>query len=276
MCFMAIMASAGVSAQEVQWKIDTDRLGLMEPASVLIGQRVLDRDRKTLGNIRDLVLDFEGGRVLATLLPASKGQLTPLPARSYAFVSSQTLIAETDRNRFDSAPKFPKGTTAANLDPKSLAPSFHYFGQTPAEPVKGSLGPLSSGADLVGTTLLSQDNQPLGKLQEIMVDLLMGRIVYLVIEPITATRPAPRLIPLPPLAVQLDPQRKSLMLKTSREHFLAGPNFPKEFRTDLIFPQLATAVCKHYDLESALPASAKSPQPAAAEAQKAAGARSSR
>jgi hypothetical protein len=220
-------------------------------------------------------LDFEGGRVLATLLPVSKGQLTPLPALSYTFVTSRTIVAEIDRNRFESAPKLPKGTRASSLDTKSLAPSFQYFGQSPAEPAKGSLGQLASGAGLVGSTLLDQDNQPLGKLKEIMVDLLVGRIVYLVIEPIPATLPA-QLFPLPPLAVQLDPHHQSLMLKTSRAHFLAGPGFPKEYWTNLVFPQLATAVCKHYGLESSLPASSKSPEPAGRDAQKTAGTGSSR
>ncbi len=190
---------------------------------------------------------------MATLLPASKGQVTALPAVSYSFVSKVTLLAETDRKTFNSAPSLPKGTTAEGLDSKSLAPSFQHFGQK-LPPPAGGAGRLHSAAAVVGATLLSQENEPLGKVKEVEVDLARGRIIYLVIDPSPSVAAAGRLFTLPPLSVQPDPPRRAVVLKVSRAYFLAGPSIPTTFTTDMVFPEHAIALLRHYGLDDALKA----------------------
>jgi sporulation protein YlmC with PRC-barrel domain len=255
---LGLLASNVAFGQDLPWRIETDRLGLMEPVSVLVGLNVRDRDHKSLGKIVDLVLDFEGGRVMATLLPASKGQITALPAMSYSFVSKVILLAETDRKTFNSAPSLPKGTKAEGLDSKSLAPPFQHFGQKLPLPADGA-GRLHSAVAVVGATLLSQENEPLGNVKEIEVDLAHGRIIYLVVDPLPSATTAGRLFTLPPLAVQPDPPRRALVLKVSRAHFLAGPSIPRTFATDMVFPEHAIALLKHYGLQEALKATTAQP-----------------
>jgi hypothetical protein len=162
-----------------------------------------------------------------------------------------SLLAETDRKSVSSAPGLPKGTKAEGLDSKSLLTSFQYFGQKLAVPETGACL-LHSGAEGVGATLLSLEKEPLGKVKEIQVDLSHGRIVYLVIDPFPSLTTTERLYLLPPIAVQPDLPHRTLVLKTNRSHFLAGPSVPKQYPTEMIFPEHAMALLKHYGLEEAL------------------------
>jgi osmotically-inducible protein OsmY/sporulation protein YlmC with PRC-barrel domain len=252
--WLGVLLSVTASAEDSQWTIETARLGLMKQTSDLLGKKSIDQNGKTVGKIRDLAFDLRTGRVVATLISASKGQLIPVPATSYTFASRDKLVIGAERQAFKSAPRFPKGTVIDGLDEKSLAPSFQYFNQTLVGTQDGTPSQLCSSAGLIGARLLSPENETLGKVKDIMVDLLHGRIVYLVIEPAPNVAVQRELFALPPISVRPDPARRAILLAGERAHFLAGPRFPKEFWTDLVFPEMAVNVCRHYGLEAAVPA----------------------
>ncbi len=102
----------------------------------------------------------------------------------------------------------------------------------------------------MGAPLISQDNQPLGQLDSIMVDLPAGQVVYLVVKPSVGGDPQRDRYVLPPSSVKRDASGQTLVLKADQAHFVAGPHFQPEFWVDMSRPELAAAVREHYPTQA--------------------------
>jgi sporulation protein YlmC with PRC-barrel domain len=254
---LGLGVALSTAAQDTSWTIEPARLGLMKQTSTLIGRKSIDQNGKSVGKIREMLFDLRTGELLVTLIAAPKSQLIPVPATSYTFASRDHLVIGAEWKTFKTAPRIPKTSVIYGLDARSLAPSFQFFGRELTPCADGSARMLCTGSGLLGTQLLSPERELLGKVKDIEVDLLHGRIVYLVIEPAPGVASPGELIALPPVLAQLDPASRALVLTSGRAQFQAGPRFTKTFWTDMIFPEMAARICKHYGLEAALAAPAQ-------------------
>ena len=240
----AIPTSAG--------QLESVRLGLITRTTALIGAKVRDRGDSTLGKMEDVILDLSTGRAVAALFASgSDNQVTPVPARSFWTATRNKIMVNADKKRLKAAPCIPKTDLSRTPELSRLSPSFNYFGQAlPQIPATGS-GELSSAAEIVRQRLLSQNGQPLGQIEDVMVDLPVGRIIYLVIQPAGGADSLNIRYLVPPQAVRADTAGPALVLKADQAHFLAGPHFQKEYWTDLSRPDLSMAVLQHYNLQTA-------------------------
>lgn len=238
---------------------DVQRLGFLKSTAALLGRKVIDPKSKTLGKLKDFILDLPSGHVLAAVVSSSgKAPLTLVPAKSFEAIRHDKAELNAAKKLFDSAPRFPLASAAGPWDAQNLAESFLVFGQ-PA-PLLTTSGYCCAAA-LLGRPLLSPTGETLGQVQELVLDLAGGRAVYLVIQPAEGLDPAGDLYLVPPASAQLSTSGQALTLKATRAHFLAGHHFPKEFPTDIIFPDVASAVYQHYGLlPGALPKPASLPR----------------
>ena len=231
--------------------LDAVRLGLISRTTALIGMKAKDRHERSLGKVEDLVVDLSTGRVLVALISSgSDNQVTPVPARSFWTATKNKILVNADRKKFESAPQISKADASRTLQVTSFVGSFRHFSQVlPETPPAGS-GGLSSTAGLVGLRLLSQTDEPLGQVEDVMVDLPVGRVVYLVIQPVGDAGSQDALYPVPPQAIRPDATSRALALKADQAHFLAGPRFQKAYCTDMNRPELSAAMLQHYSLQA--------------------------
>lgn len=229
--------------------LDAVRPGLANRTTALIGKKVMTREEKGLGELGDLVLDVSTSQVVAALVSASADdQLTLVPARSFWTATKNMILLSTDRKTFESAPHFPKVDLTQTLDPSRLNESFLHFGQRAPAPSATGSGGFCSAAGLVGMRLVSRTHEPLGQVEDIMVDVPVGQIAYLVIQPAAGTGVPGTLYVVPALSVQIDAPGRSLVLKADQAHFLAGPHFQQDYWTEMSRPELAAAMLQHYGL----------------------------
>lgn len=235
--------------------LDAVRLGLISRTTALIDRKVMTREEKDLGKVADLILDLSTGQVLAALISSgAHDPLTPVPARSFWTASKSKILLSTDRQTFESAPHFPKADSTQTLEAGRLSESFRHFGQKAPEASAAGSGGFCSAVGLVGLRLVSRTNEPLGQVADIMVDLPVGRIAYVVIQPAAGTGSLDNLYVVPPQAVRMDAAGRSLVLKADQAHFLAGPHFQRDFWTEMARPELMAAMLKHYDLQAGVSA----------------------
>src|SRR5258706_13977958 len=232
---------------------DADRLGLIQKTTDLIGKKVQDRNDKNVGKVEDLLLEIPRGLVIAVFVSSgSETEVTPVPARSFLAAAKDKVAISVDQKIFKSAPQLSKAALAGALNAKSLSESFNHFGQAMPEPAAAS-GRLSSGAALAGWPLISRDNQPLGQVEAIMVDVPAGLVVYLIVKPGAAPDSQGDRYILPPSSVKPEAATsQTLVLKADHAHFVAGPHFQADFWADMTRPELAAAVREHYPMRPAL------------------------
>ena len=247
--------SASEAAQPRQGStlpFDAKRLGLLKPVTVLFDKKVIDTQNKTVGKMKDFVLDLSSGQILVALVYSSgKAPITPVPAHSFEAVRRDKAELNATRKLFESAPRFPLASTDGHWDTSILADSFLFFNQPAPCATAGSF---CGVAGLVGQPLLSQANEALGQVQDIAIDLPGGRALYLVIEPGPGLNSLDDLYLVPPASVHPGNSGRTLILDASRDHFLAGHHFPKAFPSDMVFPEVASAVYQHYGLLPESPA----------------------
>jgi sporulation protein YlmC with PRC-barrel domain len=249
-------ASAETSPQRLQRDttapLDAVRFGLVSRTTALIGMRVKDRSERMLGVLEDLILDLPSGQVLVGVISTgADGQVTPVPARSFWTGTKNKLLLNADRKRLESAPRFARADLARIQDLDALSGTFRYFNQDLPRTSGAGLRGFCSATEVVRLSLMGQASEPLGRIEDVMVDLPMGRIVYLLIQPGVGPDTQSVRYVVPPQAVHSDANGQALALKADQAQFLAGPHFQKEYWTDMSNPELAAAMMRHYALDAA-------------------------
>jgi len=157
--------------------------GQVERINKLIGKEVLGSDNQKLGKIENLVLDLESGRILYAVM-GSGGVLGAgekhfaVPPTAFTEVSGK-LQLNVDKQKFNDAPQFTrdldKDTELAKTD--FVNKTHQYFGQNAwwqggtASPAEGSFHHVRKAKDLIGTKVQNVNNENMGKVDDVMVDL---------------------------------------------------------------------------------------------------------
>ena len=225
------------AAPSVQENVDVqlNRLTLGSDSKLLLGKKVKDSQGENAGKVSDLVVDLETGRVLAALV-SSRG-LRVMPTASFANGFGDRLELNSTGEIVQQAPRVPNVETACQ--PEVLDQAFGFFGKTcPAmsRPVLAS--------QCFRQKVTSSDNVLLGYVQDFVVDLVAGRIIYAVIAPTVGPDPQEKLYVAPGRALRWGPD--GLGLKATKDHFLASRIVSREFPTDLVLPELARDIYNHY------------------------------
>jgi len=235
---------------------EAQRLGLIKGTGILLGAKVKDSRGKSLGRIRDIVLELATGRALAAMVSSgADAALTPVPPRCFEAVRKDTALLNVDKKTFESAPKLSKDSLAFGFKDLNLTEPYLHFGQPPLEASETDPAGFVSCSSVVGESLLSSANESLGQVSDVMIDLGGGRVLYLVVKADPGLGAAGNLYMLPPGSVQPGASQ-TLVLNASKEHFLAGPQFNKEYPTDMALQTVAMAVYEHYGLQASAPSSA--------------------
>jgi len=242
---LAGITLSGISFADAEaGSIEDARLGLLKKTSAILGKKVGDAKEKSVGKLEDLVLDLHAGHVVATLvLSDASGRVTPVPALSYSRLAHGKMVIEADHKVFESAPHLAKNGGVEALDHAAVEAASLHFGVKERATARG---PFRSAAKTLGCPIHSKSNEAVGAIKEIMVDLPLGQIVYLIVEPAAGTVPEEVLYAIPPTALEQGTSGPALVLKADQKYFLAGPNFTQQFWADLSSTELARAVQKHY------------------------------
>jgi len=108
-------------------------------------------------------------------------------------------------------------------------------------------GPRLMGADtLIGDHIHNMQNEHLGTVKEIMLDMQTGRISYVVMASGGVLTIGEKLFAVPWEALALDPANHQLRLNIAKERIEAAPGFDKDNWPDMANDAWATEVHSYY------------------------------
>jgi sporulation protein YlmC with PRC-barrel domain len=108
-------------------------------------------------------------------------------------------------------------------------------------------GPRLMGADtLIGDHIHNMQNEHLGTVKEIMLDMQTGRISYVVMASGGVLTIGEKLFAIPWEALALDPANHQLRLNIAKERIEAAPGFDKDHWPDMANDAWATEVHSYY------------------------------
>lgn len=232
--------------QEITPDYAVERLSYIKRATDQIGRKVKGRDSNAIGNLEDMALDLSAGKILLALVSSGSGSLaTVVPSLAFNLTASKEARIDVDKKVFSKAPQFLKAKWLKEIYNGELAKVFQHFGQEFSER-EFKRAELASGTDLIGMRLTSENHEPLGVLEDLMVDLPAGRVVFLIVKPAGTPELERYLYVLPPSAVRVDTKDKCLVLRASPDTFAKGPHFERRYWVDATSPELAANVYQYY------------------------------
>lgn len=202
-------------------------------------------------------------------------------------IALKALHLDADREKLKDAPRFEMSKWAENSDCNHLAGVYRYYGEEPALAFiqKGDAVPNASpntlatlkagetldkdhisrksqcmipesrlsqvqkGSKLMGTPVKNLQDEKLGKVENILVDLPSGRLVAVIVSSGGFLGMGDELSAVPPTALRFTTERDTLQLDASKEMLASAPHFKANQWPDLAQPSYASGVYRAYQVE---------------------------
>jgi hypothetical protein len=125
----------------------------------------------------------------------------------------------------------------------------YYSNERRANNAWSRLGYVQKAGKLMGTSVKNLQDQELGKVENLMVDLSAGRIVAVIISTGGFLDMGDALSAVPPTALRFNPQHDTLQLDASKEMLASSPHFKANQWPDFCQPGYAGEVYHAYKVE---------------------------
>jgi len=245
--------SLALSAAAQQTAPSANTLGQTALANQIFGHEVVSSDGQNIGNLNNLVIDLESGRILYGVIGTTKGRVGVAPELfTETLPSNNALKINATKQKIEGAPQFGPVDKPGEWGQASYIDQVYtYFGQSPWW--KGN-GPANVGtfhnvhkaSELVGMKVENVSNQDMGKIKNVALDLPAGRVVYVVLAPASSLKLNDNYYLLPPQAVTLSPDQKNLVSDISAEKLAQAPHFAANHWPNLSDATLAGQVYQFY------------------------------
>jgi sporulation protein YlmC with PRC-barrel domain len=223
-----------------------------ERAANLYGRELVGSDNQKLGKVDNVIVDLESEHILYVVVGASQGRVA-VPPQVIGQTTGNTLHATVTKQKLDSAPKF----TSAQDNPTGLGQAnfvyqvYQHFGispwwqgSTPAD--QGSFHNVHKLNQLIGMNVEDANNQTLGKVSNVVVDMAQGRLVYVVFSPASNLNLGEGLYAMPSDAFTLSGDKKHLVSGIDRQKLAGAPHFDKNSWPNLTDATFASQVYQYY------------------------------
>jgi len=245
---------------QVETSINTSdkALGTVERANKLVGRPVVGSDNQKLGKIDNLVVDLESGHVLYAVVGTGgvlgAGELkVAVPPGAFAPSEGNNLRLTVDKQKLLAAPQFTKDIDQDSELGKAqfVSKVYQYYGQGAwwqgAKPAnEGSFNNVHKTSDLIGMKVHNSANTPMGKVENAMIDLPAGRVAYVILNPDTSLNLGNNFYALPPDALTLSPDHKTLNTGIDKAKLASAPHFTKDNWQTLSDAAYGTQVYQYY------------------------------
>jgi hyperosmotically inducible protein len=265
------------------------RLNEAGKASEIIGKTVKNDQSEKLGKVEDLAVDVESGRVVQVILSTGGfigigDTLVAVPPGALSCdAEHKTLRLDADKEKLKNAPKFEMSHWAEYSDSDHLGQVYSYYGQAPASGFVQSgdnspntvstrktdgtwekdrtvresggmipasrLGQAQRASKLMGVQVRNLQNDKIGNVNNILVDLPAGRVVAIIVSSGGFLGMGDELSAIPPAAFRFTGDRDVLQLDASKEMLTSAPHFKADQWPDFAQPNYADGVYRAYNVE---------------------------
>jgi hyperosmotically inducible periplasmic protein len=280
--------AAEYSDQAVPHGTRAERPGGAKKASDLIGMEVKNNQDEKLGKVNDLAVDVESGRIVYVILSTGGfvgigDTLHAVPPGAlHHDVANKILHLDADKAKLTAAPKFEMAKWAECCNSNQVAEVYRQYGQQPycssghkkdvsntvatrnadgtwgkdrivseneANKSWAHLSVVQKASKVMGTPVKNLQDEKLGKVENLMVDLSAGRIVAVVISSGGFIGIGDELSAVPPTALRFSTERDTLQLDASKEMLAASPHFKANQWPDFGQPSYVSDVYSAYKIE---------------------------
>jgi sporulation protein YlmC with PRC-barrel domain len=231
--------------------------------SDLIGTEVKTPQGRHLGEVKDLLVDLESGRLVVVILGVDDFQIAVPPSVLREISGGHTLMVLAGEERLRAAPRFIKTQWAQDFDSRNLSAIYRYYGKTSSfgygrseekavVSQKGTdalrtsdqawknkdssrgrvsiepglhLNRVESVSQLLGMRVNNLQQLKLGQLVNVLVNLPAGRVVAVVLSSGDFLGMGRELSAVPPTAIRINIGQDTLRLDATKEMLSRSPHY---------------------------------------------------
>jgi len=249
----ALVASMSLTqgvAQNAGQSTAVNPLSQAERAANLYGREIVGSDNQPLGKVDNVVVDLESEHILYVVIMTADRAKVAVPPQLIGRTVGNTLKANVAKPKLAGAPKFTGGPD--QLGQASFAYGvYQYFGanpwwqgNTPAN--QGSFHNVHRLNQLIGMNVQDVNNQPIGKISNIVVDMASGRMLYVVFAPASNMGLGNNLYAMPSDAFTLSSDHTHLVTNIGKQKLAAAPHFDNSHWPNLTDNTFASQVYQYY------------------------------
>jgi hyperosmotically inducible protein len=164
---------------------------------------------------------------------------------AFRFVQSGDTVLDGQRNAAGSPNTVSTRKADGTWDKDRVAIDSQSHWMIPAS----RLGQVQKASKLMGTPVNNLQNEKLGKVENLLVDLPSGRVVAMIVSSGGFLGMGDELSAVPPTALRFSADRDTLQLDASKETLSSAPHFKANQWPDLAQPTYADSVYRAYKVE---------------------------
>jgi sporulation protein YlmC with PRC-barrel domain len=239
-------------------------LGELERASKILGKDVKSTQNEKLGSVKELAIDLKNGRIAEVIIGTGgilgldeKYRAVP-PGALTCDKETKTLSLNIDAPRFNDSPSFKISDWDANAQQANVVEVYKYYGLTPyfgtadqgtlhAKPVE--LGNVERASKILGTTAHNMQNDRIGKVDDMLVDMRAGRIAEVVLASGGFLGMGDQYSAVPPQAFSFGAKPDELVLDTTKEALTSAPHYGANEWNTATTPEQVGTVYRSYHVD---------------------------
>lgn len=229
----------------------------IQKASDLIGKPVQNPDGEQLGEVQDLAIDGEHGRVAYVVL--SFGGFLGVGEKWFAIPtesltlpkSAKHFVLAMDKDRLKSAPGFNKDKWPAMGDSKWGIQTHKFYGVQPYWITEGEGSTpaqlhIEKASEIIGRTVQNDQGEKLGKIKDLVIDPDRYRVSYAVLKFGGFLGLGDKLYAIPDGAMQMLNSEDYAVLTMNKDSLKDAPGFDKDNWPNLADETVAAGIYEFY------------------------------
>lgn len=263
-----------------------EHLGHPEKASGVIGMRVENYQHEKLGKVDDLAVDLESGRIAQVIVSTGgflgigdKDVAVP-PSALHCDFANKVIHLDADKEKLKAAPKFEMSKWRECCEPTRVLEVYRYYGQDPyftasvdginqptgriesrdangvlivhareGKNYTGGMGYVEKGTKLMGMPVKNLQDERLGKVDNLIVDLASSRLVAVVLSSGGFLGMGDELSIVPPAALRYNADHDGVILDATKDSLTQAPHFKSTEWPNLSEPVYVERVYRVYQIE---------------------------
>jgi sporulation protein YlmC with PRC-barrel domain len=205
--------------------------------SDLVGVKVADTSHQKLGAVKDIIVDFNSGRITFAILSTDNDRKVPVPASLLKpRADEKGFTLNLAPQKLHSAPDFAK----SDLEDKAWPDQVETFygaqanqnksqnlaaGQVISEASGAQPENLARMSDLVGMPVKDSQGEQAGEIKDVVLDWSSGQVSYAVLDSAGVTDLDGQYIPIPLQDLSPSPAGGTLTIDLAKQRLSGAPHF---------------------------------------------------
>jgi sporulation protein YlmC with PRC-barrel domain len=237
------LAIAGVASAQSNYdnKKDTKLNAHLLRASQVMGINVENPSGEDIGEINDLALDLHAGHCRFAIVSTGGvlgvgDKLYAVPMKAIKFPAGDTIAhLNITKQHLEQAPQFTREEWNKLSDEGWATTVYEFYTIKPDFEVEKSKVAVTTpapqymrGSEVVGMDVHNRQDEDLGEIEDLMLDVNSGRVAYAVLSYGGVLGVGEKLFAVPWKALNLNAESKQLVLNVEKEKLKGAPGFDKD------------------------------------------------